>query len=167
MNPYAKQTVLGLLSGGIILAGAASASEVYKWADVDGVTHYSEVPPESELASMEILEMTVATPAEADTPDYQSILDVANSLEASRLERERLRIEKTKLRLQEEQTRNPDPERKRVENTYPVATYYYPRVLRHHRKKPYGDRHSRPGRGLKLKGSDEPVQRQFPLHKPN
>ena len=86
-----------------LVSGTAGGVDVYKWAGSDGVTHYAEAPPETGLASFEILDVVIAEPAPPVVADYQSILDVANSIEASRLERERVRLEREKLRLQERQ----------------------------------------------------------------
>jgi len=133
-----------LLAGFMLCSGAAGGSDVYKWVAADGATHYSDAPPATDLASVEILEMAVATPARPAARNYQSVLDVANSIEASRLERERLRLEKKQLRLQEAQARQSIPARNDVDR---VVGYYYLPGFHHGRKHPYGGGHSRPGRG--------------------
>jgi len=86
-----------------LVSGTVGGVDVYKWAGPDGVTHYAEAPPEAGLASFEILDVVIAEPAPPVVADYQSVLDVANSIESSRLERERVRLEREKLRLQERQ----------------------------------------------------------------
>jgi len=86
-----------------LVSVTAGGVDVYKWAGSDGVIHYAEEPPETGLASFEILDVVIAEPAPPVVADYQSVLDVANSIEASRLERERVRLEREKLLLQERQ----------------------------------------------------------------
>lgn len=81
--------------------GVVHAAEIYKWSGADGVTHYATAPPEADLAGLEVLEVTAATPAVSPAANYQAVLDVAGSIEASRLARERVRLEREKLRLQE------------------------------------------------------------------
>lgn len=152
MSPYAKQSGLGLFAGFILLSGAVSGSEVYKWVAVDGTTHYSEVRPESDLATVELLEITATDPLQPVSRSYQSLLDVANSIEASRLERERLRLEKRKLRLQEEQVRQRDLAQTSADKTYVAGGYYYPRYFRHHRKHQHGDGWPRPEHRPRLRG---------------
>jgi hypothetical protein len=86
-----------------LVGGRANGVEVYKWVSPAGVTHYAEQPPEFELASLEIMDVVAAEAVSPAVADYQSVLDVANSIEASRLERERVRLEREKLLLQERQ----------------------------------------------------------------
>ncbi|MFQ5643283.1 MAG: DUF4124 domain-containing protein [Thiogranum sp.] len=95
-----------VVSRGIVLlllfsATANGAEIIYKWAGPDGVTHYAGEPPESALAGFEVLEVVAASPAPAAAANYRSVLDVASSIEASRLARERSRLEREKLLLQE------------------------------------------------------------------
>jgi len=147
MNPFINQVAWGLFAGFLIFSGTSIGGEVYKWVDTDGGTHYSEMPPESDLASVELLELEVVEPAPPVSASYQSILEVANSLEASRLERERLRLEKTRLRQREEEARRPNLVQNEVYGGPFVARYYYPPRVRHYRKHDYGGKHSRPESG--------------------
>jgi len=91
---------------GVLTFGTASAgpTEVYKWVGSDGVTHYAESSPEASIASLEIVDIDTTRPATTG-PGYQGALDVANDIETSRLERERVRLEKQKLLLEERQIR--------------------------------------------------------------
>lgn len=78
-------------------SAVAGADEIYKWVTADGVTHFSESAPEAALASVEVIELEVAEPVQTTPRDYRSMLEVAKSIEASRLEREHLRLEKRQL----------------------------------------------------------------------
>ena len=87
----------------VLLSARVSGAEVFKWVGPAGITHYAEAPPEADLASLEILDVVIAEPAQSVVADYQSVLAVASSIESSRLERERVRLEREKLSLQERQ----------------------------------------------------------------
>jgi hypothetical protein len=118
--------VLRVLVISSALASAATAgAEIYKWVGPDGVTHYSEAAPGTPSPPIETLEFAdVASPPAAD---YQAVLDVANDLEAGRLERERLRLERQRLR--EEQAQAAARDRRQYDEStryYPVYPYYYP-----------------------------------------
>jgi len=150
-----------LLFAGLLMAGFSHAADIYKWVGDDGVTHFSEVPPESGMASLEVLEVVPKEAAPADSKSYQSVLDVAKSIEDSRLERERLRLERDRLMLQKKQARQArddiDYDDHRVYypvyNRYPYRPYVRPYYRRHHGypvspyrygHKPYGGRGSVP-----------------------
>lgn len=81
----------------LIFPFAASALEVYKWTDDDGVVHYSESRPRTkagDIASLETFQIdNEHPPGDASASDYQSMLDVAEQLEQSRLARERARAQ--------------------------------------------------------------------------
>ena len=90
--------VCGMLSSGQVYAAA-----VYKWVDAEGVTWFSEEPPVTELASVEVTRVAIDDYTPEVASDLQSVIDVANSIEASRLERERARREKQRLMLKQRQ----------------------------------------------------------------
>lgn len=72
----------------------ASASVIHKWVDAKGVTHYSDVAPESEGASS-TLDIPVADPARAaSTDDYYSIQNQWQRVNQERLAREKRQQEK-------------------------------------------------------------------------
>lgn len=76
----------------------ASALEVYKWTDEQGVVHYSgSPPPESvDMAALETFEVPseYEAPAESKEDKARSLLKVAKELEESRLAREEARAER-------------------------------------------------------------------------
>ena len=129
-----------------LASGAASGVEVYKWAGPDGVTHYAEAPPESTLASLEVVNLIVTEPASPAVADYQSVLDVANSIQASRLERERVRIEREKLLLQERQLQQSQlfAQQRYYENYAGTNVYYLPYSRHQPHHKPYPHRYGTP-----------------------
>ena len=103
MNFFGTIILTGLLSC-LPFPQGINAAELFKWLDADGVTHYSDEPPPksvSEFKSLEFRESSVSGPrassgASAEA-DYFSVINQAKRMEASRLERERLRLEKEKL----------------------------------------------------------------------
>jgi hypothetical protein len=102
----------------------ASAREVYKWVDQYGATHYAETLPESDVASLEVLDVSVEeAPPEAEPGAYRSTLEMADRMRADRLERERLRLEREKLRLQQLEAESMN---QRFNSTPPPASYYVP-----------------------------------------
>lgn len=100
----------------LLFAGAAvylwlcvplAADPIYKWEGPDGVTHYSETPPAAAAdVNLEVLELSPRPPSQpGDTSDYRSALDVADSLQAARLERERLRLKRQRSLAQAREAR--------------------------------------------------------------
>jgi len=71
----------------------AMGVEIFKWVSPDGVTHFSEARPARVSGNVESLQIVAPEPASSAPQDYRSLLEVADSIEASRLERERLRLE--------------------------------------------------------------------------
>ena len=121
-----------------LLSPPAVGEEIYKWVDEHGATHYGETLPRGDVASVEILEvMPAATAAQAAPWDYRSTLDIANRMQADRLERERLRLEREKLRQQQ---REAEFEQQRLDDTSPPEAYavpYYGYPRRPYPRPPY------------------------------
>lgn len=103
MNRYTAPLTIFLFTNGIAQTGVVTAAEIYKWVGSDGLTHYSETLPASELASVEVLDIATKSPSTVTSRKVQSMLDVARSLETSRLERERQRLEQRKISTQNAQ----------------------------------------------------------------
>jgi hypothetical protein len=78
---------------GLLLAGSlqVAALEVYNWADAQGVEHFSEFPPADPQQALRTLQLDSSPNAAPDRVD--TMLKVAEELEASRLSRERTRAE--------------------------------------------------------------------------
>ncbi len=134
---WLRLALLTILSPSL-LSTSAAAEEIYKWVDEHGATHYGETLPQGEVASVEILEVTpVATPTQAAPWDYRSTLDIANRMQADRMERERLRLEREKLRQQQ---RDAEFEQQRFYDIPPPAAYsvpYYGYPRRPYPRPPY------------------------------
>lgn len=103
----------------------AAAVDVYKWTGHDGTTHFSEKPPGSDIASLEVLQITGIPPSVDTVPapaSYQQTLELARRLQADRLAREQLRLEREELRLRKREAW--------LEENYsevaPAAAYYLP-----------------------------------------
>jgi hypothetical protein len=125
----AAQAILAVINV-LVFGMPATAGEVYKWVDADGITHFGESPPASAAGEVEVIEMAVIEPVTQPTRDYQSTLDVAKSIEESRLERERLRLEQRKL---DADSRRRQPGAYSEQGT---TRYYYPPYYGHPRKYP-------------------------------
>jgi hypothetical protein len=100
---YFSRVFVGV--AGILAAGIASAGGIYKWQDQKGTTHYSERPPAVELSSVEVLDVEPAGTVTPAPESYRSALELANSLQAGRLEREKLRLERARLAQEERRAR--------------------------------------------------------------
>lgn len=123
------------------------AAELYKWISEDGSTHYSEHLPSGEVAAFEVLQIVPPIPVpEPRAFSYRSVLDLAASLQADRLARERLRLEKEKLRQQARLAREAQA---RYDEVYSPTSYIVPYYGYHHRTYP------RPS-----------YQRKYPGHSP-
>lgn len=111
------------------------AAAVYKWVDAEGVTWFSEEPPATELASIEVSRVAIDDYTPKVTGDLQSVLDVANSIEASRLERERARGEKERLMLKRRQLQQQSANAEQQYNTsygvWYAPPYYRPPARPH------------------------------------
>jgi hypothetical protein len=73
----------------------AVATPVFTWVDRDGVTHYSESPPEDDSVESFMIELEQAPAAgPAQDDDYFSVVNQAGRMEKSRLENEKARTER-------------------------------------------------------------------------
>ena len=120
------------------LATGLAADPIYKWEGPEGVMHFSETPPAASAeVHYEVLEFPPPPPSgqPRDTADYRSALDVADSLQAARLERERLRLERRRATESREIRREPP-------QAYEEPRYVAPWFVHPHRFRP----HPGPGR---------------------
>jgi hypothetical protein len=113
------------ISTALLFTVTASGDQIYRWAGADGATHFSETPPDVDLASVEILEVVPGGRLSPPSRDYQAVLDVAKDIESSRLERERLRLEKKKLLLQNRQLRQSAMIPQEYDDDYGGVRLYY------------------------------------------
>jgi len=132
----------------------SSATQVYRWVDDSGVTHFSETPPAENAADIQVIDIA-PTPApasgnaSAEDDDFYSVVNQAKRMEARRLENERLAAEKEQARAEASRARaeaaaiQQGPSTDSADNSvryYPVYPYY-PRYGHHpwkpgHRPKP-------------------------------
>ncbi len=133
----------------LLLMSQAWSARVYSWTDAEGITHFSETPPDDVQIDSVILEVEPAPVA--STPagdDYYSVANQAARMEARRLEMERLRAEILKAEAQarqadadaaaatREQVAEPDDDRASYYPLYP----WYPS----HGRRPYPLHHDHP-----------------------
>ncbi len=90
---FAHNRIVARISLGLILLNPltmAFATEIHKWVDQDGITHYSEDLPADVEVAAEKLELPDAytTPPRQSDDGYYSVINQATRLEASRLARE-------------------------------------------------------------------------------
>ena len=86
------RTILGIL---LLLPAVATAGAVYTWTDDDGVTHFSETPPED--VTIETRRIEIDTPPAVQSPvtdDHFSVINQAQRMQQSRRENERARTER-------------------------------------------------------------------------
>jgi hypothetical protein len=77
---------------------AISAGTIHKWVDADGVTHFSDSPPENGTESAEIIVLPDGFPDPVDgQSDYYSIANQWRRLREERTEEEKLRLERAKV----------------------------------------------------------------------
>ena len=96
-----------------------AATVVHKWVDANGITHYSDTPPEItpvQLTQIEVPDVVVT--ADKTTSDYYSIANQWQRLHRERLERDRLALERAK---QEVARQPPEPEVVYVERPYETS----------------------------------------------
>jgi hypothetical protein len=74
------------------------SAEIFKWTGSDGIVHYSESAPESASGKISELDLASIQLTTVSFPGYKNALKVAQSLESSRLERDKLRNTKRELR---------------------------------------------------------------------
>lgn len=106
---------------------SASAGTVHTWVDEDGVTHFSDEPPESQQVDVTVLEVpeNFPQPAAADE-DYYSIVNQWQRAQEERMAREQLKLERAKLKA-EQRRQSPDYAEIRYEPVpYVVAPARYP-----------------------------------------
>jgi hypothetical protein len=130
--PLRKVRTLALGSLVTVSMTCAIAAPVFTWVDRDGVTHYSETPPENHSIDSEMIDLEpapAAGPAPAD--DYYSVIRQAERMEKSRLENEKARTERLKAEAairqaaaaEQAQSASSDDEAKRYYPAYPVYGY--------------------------------------------
>jgi hypothetical protein len=89
-----------LLMGIVTLAGAAGATEIYRWTDAEGVVHFSDSAPEG--ADAEALVVRDTTPPDYDPgSDPYSILNQAERTAAALARVEQEREEREEKRREE------------------------------------------------------------------
>lgn len=127
---------LALACGGL---QTVAGGPVHKWVDDDGVTHYSDEPPQSAATTL----IELPKPARADSAggsgepqdDYYSISNQWQRMHLERLERERLNLERERIRAARQTppaAAKDDDDEVRYVPLYSGFGYYRPH-RRHHR----------------------------------
>lgn len=137
----------------LIPFSSAVSEPVFTWVDQEGVTHFSESPPEDD--SVQPTQLEILPPTAADSgivDDYYSVANQAERMEARRLER--LEAAAARFRAEADAIRAAAEARaaeQAADNEYTDSTHYYPlpaypyhpghrRPL--HRRKPHISGHS-------------------------
>jgi len=118
---------------------AASAGEVNKWVDADGVTHYSDEAPVAGAIEVTLVEV----PASYSEPvnvedDYYSIANQWKRIQAERLAMAKIKLAKAQLQVKSK------PDVVYVDN-YERRVIGYPGLWFPHHRKRYPRYHPRPG----------------------
>lgn len=133
MNPASKRLLTLVLSSCACLP--VTAGVVHKWIDADGVTHYSDTPPEIETVAATRIELPeTVIHSKAGASGYYSIANQWQRLHRERLERDKLALEQARQKaIQSAQTpaivyleRAPDASRQvtYLRSPYPRRGYY-------------------------------------------
>ncbi|WP_158675324.1 DUF4124 domain-containing protein [Thiohalobacter thiocyanaticus] len=131
---------------------ALAAAPIYKWEGTDGSTYYSETPPAPHAdVDYEVIELSPEAPSQPPAAGgYRAVLDVADSLQAARLERERLRLERERTALEAHKIRQ-----EAAQDT-DTQRYAAPRFVLPHQFRPH------PGPGMRA----PPHPEQPRVHRP-
>ena len=85
----------------------ADAANVHKWVDENGVTHYSDAPPEAVETTLIDVPEPPAVSAGDHEDDYYSISKQWERMNRERLEREKLAVERARLRAEQKSAAPP------------------------------------------------------------
>lgn len=136
---------------GVALFLPAHAGTVHKWVDADGVTHYSDDPPQK--ASGQVTSIEIEAPgsrAASHDADYYSIANQWQRVHRERLEREKIALEKARVKAARESSQRevraePEPR----ESRYVVGHRgYYPHYRPGHPYQKIRSHRGRTGPGL-------------------
>lgn len=132
---YHRSLLLWLLTLGLLLSLPLSvqARDIYKWVDSNGVTHYSQAPPEQTETKAEIIQLEVTKPEIRPVDQAQSILAIANQFERARLNREKARFDRnlSLARLELETQRSALEQDDSIDVQY--VSVFYPRFKHRHK----------------------------------
>ena len=139
---YHESFFFMLLALFLSLPLSTQARDIYTWRDSNGVTHFSQSPPEQTEAKTKIIQIEESNSEIKWVDQTPSILEIANQFERARLARERARFER-RLSLARLQYVT---ERRELESTnsnkVQYVPVYYPRFKRHHKHR-HKHRHSK------------------------
>jgi hypothetical protein len=142
MQRTVLQTIFTLATCAML--GNAGAANVYKWVDADGITHYSDAPPDAiETMLIDLPEPIPASTAgepEADS-DYYSITRQWERMNRERLEREKLEVERARIRAAKKASQPPPIYVQQTDDVRYVPIYHRygyrkDRRYRHHYSRP-------------------------------
>jgi len=112
------------------IAGSLPAATIHSWVDAEGITHFSDTPPQAGTANATTIELAENFPPVVDAEaDYYSIANQWSRMRAEREAAARLSLEKAKLRAVSAEPSAP-PEYEESPRYYPVyygPNAYYPR----------------------------------------
>ncbi|MCA1805261.1 MAG: DUF4124 domain-containing protein [Xanthomonadaceae bacterium] len=104
--PMRTKRFPGPLLALLVATTPALGGEIYRWVDEQGVTNFSQTPPDDPAQSARVLHLEPLSTI--PSVDVAALLEVAERLEASRLAREQARAAQRQAvrgaRLQEQET---------------------------------------------------------------
>jgi len=125
-----------------------SATEVHKWLDADGVTHYSDEAPELSTTPVTKIDVPETSSAESKVRNnFYSIRNQWQRLHKERIEYEKLKLEKAKHEAAQ-QSATPEivyikePYEKRYVVAYPNSYYRKHNRGRYHKKPKHNSRYA-------------------------
>ena len=116
---------------------------MHKWIDVDGITHYSDAPPRSDLFEITRIDTGIRKNT-VSKGDYYSIANQWARMQRERRERDRIKLEQERLRAARQPTRTEVVYVEKPESGIRyVSVYPRTRYLRHSHYRSYHKRGSR------------------------
>ncbi len=79
-----------------------SAATIHSWIDADGITHFSDIPPATDVTDATIIELSDKYPPLPDPEaDYYSIANQWNRMREERDAKNKLSLERARIRAEE------------------------------------------------------------------
>lgn len=87
----------------VFLVSSAMAGEVHKWVDENGITHYSDKAPKSDIEEVTLIEIPASYSTQSDNQnDYYSITNQWMRIREERLAMEKIKLEKAKQKASQQ-----------------------------------------------------------------
>lgn len=134
MRTIRKSITLGACCLALALPAHAGEQIVFTWVDADGVTHFSETPPQD--TAIETYQIKLEPPPAAgpvQNADHYSVINQVQRMQQSRLESEKVKTERLQAEAEAKRAAaasqpyvsSGDDDSDRYYPVYPAYPYYY------------------------------------------